>query len=32
MAVSKTKQYRETHSLNGPQPIRGDRGASILGP
>jgi oxalate decarboxylase len=32
MAVSKTKERPETHSINGPQPIRGDRGASILGP
>jgi len=32
MAVSKTKERRETHSIHGPQPIRGDRGASILGP
>jgi oxalate decarboxylase len=32
MAVSKTKERREKHSINGPQPISGDRGGSILGP
>jgi len=32
MASSRTKQRDKVESTKGPQPIRGDRGASILGP
>jgi oxalate decarboxylase len=32
MASSKTKEREQIELSNGPQPIRGDRGASILGP
>ena len=32
MALSKNQEYEQIESSNGPQPIRGDRGASILGP
>jgi oxalate decarboxylase len=32
MALSKTKEREQIEFSNGPQPIRGDRGATILGP
>src|SRR5258707_1131126 len=32
MAISKTQEREQTEFSNGPQPIRGDRGASIMGP
>ena len=32
MAISKTQEREQTEFSNGPQPIRGNRGASILGP
>jgi oxalate decarboxylase len=32
MAISKTQEREQTEFSNRPQPIRGDRGASILGP
>ncbi|MCU1310466.1 MAG: oxalate decarboxylase [Candidatus Angelobacter sp.] len=32
MALPKTQDREQTKSPNGPQPIRGDRGASIMGP
>jgi len=32
MALSKTKEREQTQSSNGPQPIRGKAGATIIGP